>query len=117
MNAKLAVAGLLLGAQLVMSVVARFHPIRFYTWAPFDSQNEYSIAVVVDGRALDPLEVNRRYHKAPRGVSPRSIYEVVSLVEYVESKYLAGERASVVVTYRTNGGPEQKWRWPKEGGR
>ncbi len=117
MNVKMAVAGALLASQFVMMAVARVHPIRFYTWAPFDSQNEYAIDVAIDGRTLAPLEVNRRYHIAPRSVSPRSIYEVTSLVEYVESKYLAHERARVTVTYRTNGGPKQTWRWPHEGAR
>lgn len=117
MGVRMAIVAALVGAQFVMMAVARVHPIRFYTWAPYDSQNEYAIEVVVGGRVLDPLEVNRRYHIAPRGVSPRSIYEVTSLAEYVESRYLAHEQARVAVTYRTNGRAEQTWRWPREASR
>lgn len=99
-------------AQLVMIGVARVHPIRFYTWAPFDSQNDFSILSFVNGRELTAQEVNQRYRKPKSGRSPRSIYEVYSTIEYVETHYHKGDQATVTVTYRTNGGPEQTWRFP-----
>ena len=92
--------------------VARVHPMRFYSWAPFDSQNEYSIKVSVDGRELSAQEITQRYHIRQRGVNPRSLYEYTSLIAYVEEHYRPGDRAQVEVTYRTNGSPEQQWHWP-----
>ena len=103
----------ILAAQLVMVGVARVHPIRFYTWAPFDSQNEFRIQAIVDGRELSSEEVNQRYRKPKQGLSPRSIYEVVSTIEYVETHYRKNDPATVTVVYRTNGGPEQTWRFPR----
>jgi hypothetical protein len=103
----------ILAAQLVMIGVARVHPIRYYTWAPFDSQNDFSIQTIVDGRELSPAEVLQRYRKPARGHSPRSIYEVVSTIEYVETHYRKDDRATVTVVYRTNGGPEQTWQFPR----
>jgi len=103
----------ILAAQLVMVGVARVHPIRFYTWAPFDSQNDFSIHAIVNGRELAPDDVQERYRKPAVGRSPRSIYEVTSTVEYVETHYHKGDHATVTVVYRTNGGPEQTWRFPR----
>ena len=103
----------ILAAQLVMVGVARVHPIRFYTWAPFDSQNEFKIQTTVDGRALTPAEIQQRYRKPAAGRSPRSIYEVTSTVEYVETHYRQNDHATATVVYRTNGGPEQTWRFPR----
>jgi predicted DCC family thiol-disulfide oxidoreductase YuxK len=65
----------ILAAQLVMVGVARVHPIRFYTWAPFDSQNEFKIQTTVDGRALTPAEIQLAVSQTAAGRSPRSIYE------------------------------------------
>lgn len=104
-------AGVLL-AQVVMIGAARVHPIRFYTWAPYDSQNEYRMSIAVRGSALSADEVFERYRIPAVGLSPRSIYEVVSLAEYVERHYRPEDRAEVEIRYRTNGGPEQLWRWP-----
>ena len=103
----------ILTAQLVMIGVARVHPIRFYTWAPFDSQNEFAIQAIVNGRELTSEELLQRYRKPARGLSPRSIYEVVSTIEYVETHYHKHDQATVTVVYRTNGGPEQTWRFPR----
>lgn len=103
----------ILAAQIVMIGVARVHPIRYYTWAPFDSQNDFTIQSIVNGRELSPEEVLARYRKPVRGRSPRSIYEVVSTIEYVETHYRKDDRATVTVVYRTNGGPEQTWRFPR----
>ena len=103
----------ILAAQLVMIGVARVHPIRFYTWAPFDSQNDFTIQAVVDGRELTPTEIRERYRKPARGHSPRSIYEVISTIEYVETHYRQKDPAIVTVVYSTNGDPEQTWRFPR----
>jgi len=108
------VAGLvLLLAQVIMIVVARFHPMRYYCWAPYDSQNEYEIQTEVDGRSLTRAELEARYRLAPTGVNPRAIYQVTDVVSYVERVYHPDESARVVVTYRTNGSPEQVWTWPE----
>ena len=103
--------GILL-VQVVQIGVARVHPMRYYCWAPFDSQNEYEVNVTIGGVQLSPTQVSHRYRIAQASVNPRAIYEVLSLITYVESRYRRDANTSVEVRYRTNGGPEQTWQWP-----
>jgi len=102
----------LLAVQVVMIVAARFHPMRYYCWAPYDSQNEYQIHTVVDGHALSRAQVESRYRLETPGINPRMIYQVTDIVSYVERVYREDDQARVTVTYRTNGGPERQWHWP-----
>ena len=102
----------LLGAQLVMIVVARFHPMRYYCWAPFDALNAYRIHTTVDGRELSPDEVWDRYQLRTPDINPRAIYQVLDVIAYVEDYYHRDDRARVEVIYSTNGREEQVWRHP-----
>ncbi len=102
----------LLAIQVALVVFARFHPMRYYCWAPYDAQNEYRIAVTLGGRELSADAVAKRYRIRPKGVNPRSIYEVCDVVSYVERVYRPDDAAEVIITYRTNGGKEQTWRLP-----
>jgi len=108
---RLAIGICILAAQLVQIGVARFHPMRYYCWAPFDSLNAYEVRASIGDRTLPPAEIRERYRVTPKGTNPRSIYEITSVITYVETHY-AREKAAVTVTYRTNGGPEQQWHWP-----
>ncbi len=113
MSVRTAAALFLLLAQVMMIVFARFHPMRYYCWAPYDSQNEYEIQTELDGRSLSRDELEERYRLAPTAVNPRAISQVTDVVSYVERVYHPDERARVIITYRTNGGPEQVWTWPQ----
>jgi hypothetical protein len=44
------------------------------------------------------------------GVEARSIAAVLSVVDQYEETYGRGGGAEAVVTYRVNGGAEQRWR-------
>ena len=112
MSIRVTVGLSLLAVQIVMIAAARFHPMRYYCWAPYDSQNEYQIDTVIDGRALSPAEVESRYRLETPGINPRMIYQVTDIVSYVERVYHKDEPVEATVTYRTNGGPEQQWHWP-----
>ena len=101
-----------LAIQIVMIVAARFHPMRYYCWAPYDSQNEYEIHAVLDGPTLSPAQVERRYRLATPSINPRAIYQVTDIISYVERVYHEDDQAQVTVTYRTNGGPDRQWHWP-----
>lgn len=102
----------LLAVQVVMIVAARFHPMRYYCWAPYDSQNEYEIDVAIEGRTLSPAQVVSRYQLDTPGINPRMIYQVTDVISYVERVYHEDDEADVTVTYRTNGGRERQWHWP-----
>lgn len=112
MSFRIIVGTALLAAQIFMIVAARFHPMRYYCWAPYDSQNEYQIHAVIDGHVLSPAEVESRYRLETPGINPRMIYQVTDIISYVERVYHEDDQADVTVTYRTNGGPELQWRWP-----
>jgi len=97
--------------QVAMMVRARFDPDRYFCWAPHDSQNEYEIVSVVDGRALDRGEVHARYHLPAVGVDPRAIEHIKDVIRARESQ--ATQAAQVTVLYRTNGASPERWSWPE----
>ena len=101
-----------LAIEIVMIVAARFHPMRYYCWAPYDSQNEYQIHTIIDGGALSGANVESRYRLKTPGINPRAIYQVTDIISYVERVYHEDDQAQVTVTYRTNGGPDRQWHWP-----
>ncbi len=68
-------AGLLL-AQMVMVGVAWFHPMRYFCWAPYDTQYEYTIEATVDGRDLTAQQVHERYRMRTPGRNPRALSQV-----------------------------------------
>src|SRR5262245_56709606 len=106
-----AAVALLLSFQVVMIFWARFSPMRFFCWAPHDYQNDDQIEVVLDGKKLTNDAVERRYRMRAVGINPRAIEHVFHAVQQYEESYGRSARASVVVKYRTNGGPVGQWRW------
>ena len=102
---------LLLAVQAALIVYARFDPMRYFCWAPHDAQSVYRIDVRIGDRVLTRAEVTDRYRIDGEGRDPRAIEHVIRLVRQRETTYGAPDRASVVIRYRTNGGPEQVWRW------
>jgi hypothetical protein len=113
MKIRAALGSSILFAQVVMIVVARFHPMRYYCWAPYDSQNEYEIHAEIGARQLTREQIEKRYRLKTPAVNPRAIYQVTDVVSYVERVYHPADDAHVTVTYRTNGGPKKQWRWPE----
>jgi len=98
--------------QIVMIGYARFTPARYFCWAPFDIQSEYSLDVSVAGRPLTAAEVRHRYRRPKVGFDSRSIQHLIDIVEQYEQTYGRGDHASVVMKYRVNGKAEQEWRYP-----
>ena len=102
----------LLAFQVVMIGYARFVPSRYFCWAPMDSQNLYSIAVVIDGRELNPEEIEARYRQPASGGNWQAIQHALDKVRQYEETYGREDGAEVVVTYTVNGHPEETWTWP-----
>jgi predicted ATP-grasp superfamily ATP-dependent carboligase len=102
-----------LGLQLVAILSAPFVPVRFFCWAPYDEHTHYAIEVRVDGRALTPDEIGRRYHYPQAAWEVRDIDNVISIVRQYEQTYGAGDGARVSLTYRTNGHEQRTWTWPR----
>ncbi len=100
--------------QLVMIVYARFVPSRYFCWAPYDAQSEYSLQVAIDGRPLTGQEIRRRYRRPQKSVDNRSIQHVIDIVQQYEETRGRNDRARVIMKYRVNGGAEKQWQWPPE---
>ena len=100
--------------QLVMIVCARFVPSRYFCWAPYDAQSEYSLEVRINGRSFTSQEIRRRYRRPQKGVDNRSIQHVIDIVQQYEETRGGKDHARVIMKYRVNGGAEKQWQWPPE---
>jgi hypothetical protein len=103
----------LLAFQAGAIVYARFVPARYFCWAPFDMQTEYTATVRVAGRELSAAEIRQRYRRPAKGVDNRSVQHVVDIFEQTERRYHAGDPAEILLRYRVNGHREGEWRWPR----
>jgi hypothetical protein len=104
---------LLFAFQLGAIVYARFVPTRYFCWAPFDSQTDYTANAVVNGHPLTASEFRQRYRRPRHGFDNRSPQHVIDMLQQVEEKRAKlGEKASVVMEYRVNGKDPKTWRWP-----
>jgi hypothetical protein len=111
-RARLIAGCLILFFQLVMVGYARFTPARYFCWAPFDIQSEYSLHVLVDNRPLTEAEVYHRYRRAKNGYDSRSIQHLIDIVQQYEQTYGRQDHARIVMKYRVNGKLAQEWRYP-----
>ena len=100
--------------QLGAIVYARFVPSRYFCWAPYDSQNQYEIEAVIDGKPLTAQQIRQRYRRPKRGVDNRSIQHVKDIIQGYEQTHGRADNAQVTMRYRVNGGKEQRWKWPPQ---
>ena len=107
---RLIVAVPLLTAQAAMIGYARFVPARYFCWAPFDMQTDYSLDVTVAGRRLSAAEIRTRYRRPQRGTDNRSIQNLIDIIQGYEERYGKADNAQVSMKYRINGKEEQEWR-------
>ena len=101
-----------LAFQVGMIGYARFVPSRYFCWAPYDSQNDFAIEVVIGGRALSPQGIYQRYRRPQQGTDNRSIQHIIDILRQYEQTYGRNDHARVVMTYRVNGREEKAWQWP-----
>jgi hypothetical protein len=109
---RLVTGAAILLAQVVTIAYARFIPARYFCWAPFDMQTDYSMTVWIDGAQLTPREVLKRYRRPARGTDNRSVQNLIDMVQLYEERYNRGEKVRVEMKYRINGKEEPEWRWP-----
>ena len=99
--------------QLAAIVYARFVPTRYFCWAPYDTQTDYTATATVNGKKLTGAEFRRRYRRPQRGFDNRSPQHIIDMLEQVERKRAgSGEQATIVMKYRVNGKELREWRWP-----
>lgn len=108
-----AVAALtLMVAQLLLIAYARTTPARYFCWAPFDQQTDYTLDVTLGGRKLTAQEIRARYRRPAKGTDNRSVQNLIDIVQGYEERYAGTERADIVMHYRINGKQEQTWIYP-----
>jgi len=77
---------LLFAFQLGAIGYARFVPTRYFCWAPFDMQTDYTAMATVNGKKLSAAEFRQRYRRPERGFDNRSPQHVIDMLEQVEQK-------------------------------
>lgn len=106
------IAGALLLAQLVLIVVARTTPARYFCWAPFDMQTDYQLECSLNGRKLSSAEIRQRYRRPAKGTDNRSVQNLIDVIQGYEEQYAGANRADIRMRYRINGKEEQLWQFP-----
>lgn len=102
--------------QIGMIVKARFDPLRYFCWAPFDSRNHYQVTMAeINGQSLDEAEFAARYRVPFAGLEWRAIAHLKDLIEQYERTYGRGDSSRLAIEYRTNGGPRRTWTFAKQG--
>jgi len=104
---------LLFAFQLGAIAYARFVPTRYFCWAPFDIQTDYTATSIVNGHELTAAEFQKRYRRSRHGFDNRSPQHVIDMFQQVEQKRAAlGDKTTMVMKYRVNGKAPQEWHWP-----
>jgi hypothetical protein len=103
-----------LAAQFFSIIYAQFGLARYFCWAPNDYIVEYALEVRIRGRILSPKEIRGRYRIPGTGIYQNTIQHLIDAVGQYEATYGHNDHARILLTYRTNGGPDQQWRWNKE---
>ena len=106
---------LLFAFQLGAIVYARFVPTRYFCWAPFDTQTDYTATAIVNGHELTSAEFQKRYRRPKRGFDNRSPQHVIDMLQQAEEKHAAqGDKSTIVMRYRVNGKELREWNWPPD---
>lgn len=112
-RSKIALAALLLTAQIAGIGIGRATNESFWSWMPHDRALDYELEVSVDGRTLGALEVKERYGLAPAGRRADNVEDVIAIVRTHEQRR-PEDQTTVILRYSINDGEEQVWRWPVE---
>lgn len=96
-------------SQVLAIIYARAIPERFFCWAPYDQHSNYIVNVKINGVELSKTEIRDRYRYQPSGWEPRSIFNLINIVNQYESTYGKLEDASVRINYSINGKTEEIW--------
>src|SRR3954471_12355296 len=106
---------LLFAFQLGAILYARFVPTRYFCWAPYDTQTDYTATATIDGKKLTAAEFRTRYRRPQRGFDNRAPSHVMDMLRQLEEKRSKlGEHGVIVMKYRVNGKETREWRWPPE---
>ena len=112
-RSRIALAALILTAQIVGIGIGRVTNESFWSWMPHDRALDYELDVSVGGRALEAAEVRERYGLAQAGRRADNVEDVIAIVQTHEQRR-PDDQTAVILRYSINDGEEQVWRWPVE---
>ncbi|WP_299550914.1 hypothetical protein [Seonamhaeicola sp.] len=101
--------------QVGLISYARFTPVRFFCWAPYDIHNSFEATATINNTFYDSKQLEERYNYKMKGWEQRSIYNVFLLIERYESTYGRHDDVDVKVVYSINGHPEDVWQYQHVG--
>lgn len=104
---------LFLLVQLISIIYARVIPERFFCWAPYDEHTYIEVFAEIDDIKLTKNEIQERYHYKSIGWEPRSIHNIINIINQYESTYGKEEKAIVQIIYSTNGRKNESWHLKK----
>jgi hypothetical protein len=111
---KILIPAALLVFQVAAILYARTVTTRYFCWAPYDTQTEYTARAVVNGHELTAAEFRRRYRRPIKGGDNRSPQHVIDMLEQAEAKHeKEGDKTTIEMKYRVNGGVPREWHWPE----
>jgi hypothetical protein len=100
--------------QLGTIVHAQFVPTRWFCWAPNDYAVWYRIEVRINGVALSPSQIERRYELDAEHVYQDAAANLMDIIRQRETTYGRQDHATVTLLYRPSGGELREWRWPPQ---
>jgi hypothetical protein len=125
-----AIAAVILLAQVAINVWQHFGDARYFAWAPNDYLVTYDLQVSVGGRRLSTEEIQSRYRldlssrlgdeidarvglsKVERYVFEDPPQELKDRIRRFEEARGKQDAARVRLVYQLDGGREQTWLWP-----
>ena len=99
----------ILALQALAILYARTGASRYFCWAPFDMQTDYSLRVSINGTALTPAQIRERYKRPAVGTDNRSVQHVIDIIEQTERRYHPQDHCEIRMAYRINGKEEERW--------
>ena len=100
----------LVTAQIIAIVHARFVDTRYFGWGPHDQQTEYFLEVRERGKLLGERVLRRRYGLGSHGWDSHSWANIMAVLRGWEERY--GGDSEIRLRYRVNGKAMQHWSWP-----
>jgi hypothetical protein len=125
-----AIAAVILLAQVAINVWQQLGDARYFAWAPNDYLVSYDVQVSVGGRRLSPEEIQSRYRldlssrlsdeidsrvglsKVERYVFEDPPQELKDRIRRYEEARGKSDAARVRLVYQLDAGREQTWLWP-----
>ena len=111
MNWRKVIVIIFFAVQLIMVVAARFTDERSFCWAPHDTQTEFELTVIVNGKELSAEEIRKRFRTKKIGRNPRGVGNIKrALIQHCET-YGKDDEVLITMDHKINGIRKEPWKW------